>query len=224
MKRFYTLLAGLAVVGAALLFLASRDTAQSPGSVLPDAAPAPPASDGFAGYTLGSDTAPVEVTEYSDFECPFCARFANLQMPAIKRQLIATGKVRWRYREFPIENHPYATYAAHAAQCAGEQGRFWEMHDALFGDHSWAQTGRNPARLFNSMAQQVGLDRARYDQCMDSNRYAGRIAAAAREGAERGVGGTPTFFVNGRLTDFPRGATSDAFKALADSLIAARSR
>ena len=222
MNRFYLLLGGLAVGGGGLLFLASRDKepAQTPGT----ATVTPVVSDGFAGYTLGSDSAPVEVTEYSDFECPFCARFANLQMPAIKRQLIETGKVRWRYREFPLDIHRYARYAALAAQCAGEQGRFWEMHDALFGDHSWAQTGRNPQRLFNSMAERVGVDRGRYDGCMESNRYAARIAASSAEGVQRGVGGTPTFFVNGRLTDFPRGATSDAFKALADSLIAARSR
>jgi protein-disulfide isomerase len=212
MNRFYLTLGGVALLGGSLLFMASRDKP----AATPAAVPVAVASDGFTGFALGADTAPVQIVEYSDFECPYCARFANLQMPAIRRQLIETGLVRWTYREFPLDNHPYARYAAHAAQCAGEQGRFWELHDALFADHSWAQTGRNPRRLFNSMARRVGLDFDRYEACMDANRYAGRVAAARQEGEARGVGGTPTFFVNGR--QFQGNPTSDAFKALVDSL------
>jgi protein-disulfide isomerase len=154
--------------------------------------------------------------EYSDFECPFCARFATLQMPAVRRQLIETGVVRWRFREFPLPIHPYGRYAAHAAQCAGEQGRFWEMHDAIFADHSWAQTGKNPARLFNAMAERSGVDLATYKACMESNRFAARIEASRQEGEARGVGATPTFYVNG--VPYRGNPTSDAFKALADSL------
>ena len=213
MKRFYLLLGALAVGGLALLFLASRDEPVA-GAV---DGPVPVASsDGFTGYTLGADTAPVEITEYSDFECPFCARFANLQMPAVRRQLIETGRVRWRFRDFPLPSHQYSRYASHAAHCAAEQGRFWEMHDALFRDHSWSHRGRNPEGLVNDMARRVGLDFARYEECMAANRYAGRIEAARREGDARGVNGTPTFFVNGRR--YGGLATSDAFKALVDSL------
>lgn len=215
MKRFYLVLIALAVVGAGALLLASRDK-PVPGTL---AGPMPVApGDGFTGYAMGSDGAPVEVVEYSDFECPFCARFANLQMPAVRRQLIEAGIVRWRFRDFPLPSHQYARYASHAAHCAGEQGRFWEMHDAIFADHSWAQTGRNPERLFNAMAERVGVDRERYRACMEENRYASRIEAARQEGEALGVGGTPTFFVNGR--PYRGNATSDAFKALADSLAA----
>jgi len=213
MKRFYVMLVGLALLGAGALYLASRDRTV-PGTV-EGPMPAVP-GDGFGGYVMGSDSAPVEVVEYSDFECPFCARFANLQMPAVRRQLIETGLVRWRFRDFPLPGHPYSRYAAHAAQCAGEQNRFWEMHDALFADHSWAQTGKNPRGLFNSMAQRVGLDMGAYAACMAANRYAARIEASRLEGEARGVGGTPTFFVNGQ--PFRANPTSDAFKALADSL------
>ena len=213
MKRFYMILVALAAAGGAVLFLASR------GQPVPGAIEGPTpvvASDGFTGFTIGSDSAPVEVVEYSDFECPFCARFATLQMPAVRRQLIETGVVRWRFREFPLPGHPYARYAAHAAHCAGEQGRFWEMHDAIFADHSWAQTGKKPARLFNAMAERSGVDLAAYKACMQSNRFAARIEAARQEGDARGVGGTPTFFVNG--VPYRGNPTSDAFKALADSL------
>lgn len=213
MKRFYMMLGALAVVGGAVLFLASRE-GPVPGAI--EGPTAVVASDGFTGYTIGKDSAPVEVVEYSDFECPFCARFANLQMPAVRRQLIETGVVRWRFREFPLPIHPYGRYAAHAAHCAGEQGRFWEMHDAIFADHSWAQTGRNPARLFNAMAERTGVDLRAYKSCMESNRFAARIEASRKEGEARGVRGTPSFYVNG--VPYLGNPTSDAFKALADSL------
>src|SRR2546421_9308256 len=117
---------------------------------------------------LGSDAAPIEIAEYSDFECPFCASFATVQMPVIRTQLIATGKVRWRFRDFPLPTHAYSRYAALAAQCAGEQGKFWEMHDQLFTNHQWAQTGKNPRGLFRDLARGIGLDLDQYDPCMDS--------------------------------------------------------
>ncbi len=219
MSRFYLALGGVAVACAAVLYLLVR---QTPGAAR--AAAEPPvavADDGFRGYTLGSDAAPIEVTEYSDFECPFCANFAAIQMPTIKQQLITTGKVRWRFRDFPLPSHQYSRFAAHAAQCAGEQGRFWEMHDQLFYNHAWAQTGKNPAGLFRDFAKAAGLDLARYDACMESGRYAARIEFSRQEGDQRLVDGTPTFFVNGeRLRTNSYG--SDVFKHVVDSLTARR--
>jgi protein-disulfide isomerase len=219
MSRFYLALGGVAVACAAVLYMLMR---QPPAAAR--AAAEPPVAvvdDGFRGYTLGSDAAPVEVTEYSDFECPFCANFAAVQMPTIKQQLIATGKARWRYRDFPLPNHQYSRFAAHAAQCAGEQGKFWEMHDQLFYNHSWAQTGRNPAGLFRDFAKAAGVDLARYDACMEGGRYAARIEFSRQEGDQRMVDGTPTFFVNGaRLRANSYG--SDVFKHVVDSLAARR--
>lgn len=216
MKRFYLILAALAVAGVAVLVLASRERPM-PGAI--EGAVPVAASDGFTGFTLGSDSAPVEIVEYSDFECPFCARFANLQMPAVRRQLIETGLVRWRFRDYPLPSHQFSRLAAHAAQCAGEQGRFWEMHDALYANHSaWAQTGRDPTRLFNERAEQSGVEMGAYRTCMESNRHAARIEAARQEGEARGVGGTPTFFVNGAR--FGGAPTSDGFKAVVDSITA----
>ncbi len=214
MKGFYLLLVAVAVIGGAVLWYGSRGTQAStaaPGTPLPVAA-----ADGFKGYTLGSDSAPIDVTEYSDFECPFCAQFATVQMPVVRSQLIATGRVRWRYRDFPLPTHAYSRYAALAAQCAGEQAKFWDMHDQLFDHHQWAQTGKNPRNLFRDFGKAIGLDLDKYDACMDGQRYAGRIQASVQEGEARGVKGTPTFFVNGRL--YEGRSTSDDFKALADSL------
>jgi protein-disulfide isomerase len=213
MKGFYVLLVGVAAVGGGVLWYGSQQHA-------PTAAPNGPvpvaAADGFRGYTLGPDSAPIEITEYSDFECPFCASFATVQMPVIREQLIATGRVRWRFRDFPLPTHAYSRYAALAAQCAGEQGKFWEMHDQLFSNHQWAQTGKNPRGLFREFARSVGLDLDKYDACMDGQRYAGRIQASVQEGEARGVKGTPSFHVNGR--PYQGRSASDDFKALVDSL------
>jgi len=213
MKGFYLLLVGVAVIGGGVLWYGSqqRAPAPAPNGPLPVAA-----ADGFRGYTMGSDSAAIEITEYSDFECPFCASFATVQMPVIREQLIATGKVRWRYRDFPLPTHAYSRYAALAAQCAGEQGKFWEMHDQLFTNHQWAQTGKNPRGLFRDFARSIGLDLDKYDACMDGQRYAGRIQASVQEGEARGVKGTPSFYVNGR--QYQGRSASDDFKALVDSL------
>jgi protein-disulfide isomerase len=218
MKRFYLLLVALAVIGGALLYVAGK----SKGGSISAVTDVPPANDGFKGYTLGSDSAPVEVVEYVDYECPICAIFATVQFPTIKEQLIAPGKVRWRIRDYPlrIPAHPNARYAALAAECAGEQGKFWPMADNLFMHHDWAQTGRDVSGLFRGFAQAAGVDLAKYDVCMQSQRYAGRIAASYLEGEQRGVNGTPTFFVNGR--PYPGRATSDGFKGYVDSLLAQR--
>ena len=219
MNRFYVVLGALAVALAITLFVLLRDDT----GAAPAAAGPPPTAtdDGFRGYTLGSDAAPVEITEYVDFECPVCASFAVIQMPTIKDQLIETGKVRWRTRDFPLPIHKYSRFSAHAAQCAGEQGKFWEMHDQLFANHSWAQTGKDPSRLFRDFAKNVGLDLERYDACMKAGRYAARIEYSRQEGLNRMVDGTPTFYLNGTKMETSRRLPgSDDFKRWADSVIA----
>ena len=90
------------------------------------------------------------------------------------------------------------------------------MHDQLFTNHQWAQTGKNPRSLFRDFAQAAGLDLDKYDACMDGQRYAARIQASVQEGEALNVGGTPTFFVNGKR--FDGHPTSDAFKSLVDGL------
>jgi len=216
MNRFYVVVAVVAVVLAGAVFALLKT-----GGGAPAAAAGPPpkvVDDGFRGYTLGSGDAPVEITEYLDFECPVCATFATIQMPTIKEQLINTGKVRWRYRDFPLPIHQYSRFSAHAAQCAGAQGKFFEMHDQLFYHHQWAQTGKDPSRLFRDLAKAAGVELAAYDACMESGRYAARIEFSRQEGDQVLVDGTPTFFANGKKLNFRRLPTSDDFKALADSL------
>jgi protein-disulfide isomerase len=222
MNRFYLILGAVAVIGAGALFLSARN---KPAAVLTWDGPAPaPAADGFNGYVMGSDSAPVEVMEFLDFECPACASFANIQFPTVRDQLIATGRVRWRSRDLPLPGHKYSRFSAHAAQCAGEQDRYWEMHDRLFADHSWAQTGRDPSALFRQMAQSAGVDISKWDECMQSGRYAGRIEASRQEAERLGASGTPTFFVNGRMLQGGGVPNSDQIKALVDQAAAAPKR
>ena len=216
MKGFYLLVVAVAVIGGGALWYTSQRSPAPPPSAAPVPATPVPAADAFRGFTQGADAAPVEITEYSDFECPFCASFATVQMPVIREQLIATGKLRWRFRDFPLPSHKYSRYAALAAQCAGEQGKFWELHDQLFNNHQWAQTGKNPRSLFRDFAKAVALDLDKYDACLDGQRYAARLDASVQEGEQLGVRGTPSFFVNGRA--YTGRGTSDDFKALVDSL------
>jgi protein-disulfide isomerase len=216
MKGFYVLLLVVAIGGGAWLVYSARHKPEE--RIVPaTAAPVAPAGS-FHGYTLGNDAAPVHVVEYSDFECPFCASFVTVQMPEVSQQLINTGKVHWRFRDFPLSGHKHSRTAALAAQCAGEQGKFWEMHDQLFYNHQWAQRDKDPSGLFREFAKTIGLDADRYGACVDSQRYAGRIEESRLEGEALGVDHTPSLYVNGRI--FRGQPTSDGLKALVDSLIA----
>jgi protein-disulfide isomerase len=214
MKRFYGILAGVAVVGLGVLaYLLSRPRSVSlPANVTVQAAD----TAGFRGYLKGSESAPVEITEYADYQCPFCQTFATLQMPTIEERLIRTGRLRWRYRDFPLQQHQWARIAAHSAACADEQGKYWEQHDRIYeGQGEWSGA-RDGADHFRKYAQTNGLDLGRYDECMDSGKYAGRIQASYEEGARVGVQSTPTLLVGDRL--YQGRIDSDAIARLVDSL------
>jgi protein-disulfide isomerase len=192
---FYVILGAIVVVGAGALWLARR-SGEGPGVQVIDSIPAP-ASAAFEGYVLGSDSAPVTIVEYADFECGACAQFAILTGPDIKQRLVQTGRVRWIFRDFPIEGHRNSLPAHLAAACAAEQGRFWEMHDQLYFNHRrWVLEAR-PARRIRELAAAIpGVDARRFNDCLGSARYQDRILASQRAGVERGVSSTPTFDIN----------------------------
>ena len=210
MNKFYLVLGGVAVIGVgALLYLMGKPKSVSiPVDVTVQTAD----TAGFRGYLLGSDTAKLEVTEYADYQCPVCQDFETIQFPTVRQQLIETGLVRWRYRDFPLDMHPHARVAAHAAACAEEQSKFWEMHDALYHNQAQWAPMRNAAGAFSDYAKGAGLDVARYDACMSSAKFAGRIKASFDEGIKLGVSGTPNFVIGGRLyqTTMP----SDSIRAI----------
>lgn len=216
-NRFYLLLGVLAVAGVAVLayLAAGGGTVSIPANVQVLAAD----TAGFRGYLVGSPDAPVEITEYADYQCPACEAFATVQWPTIKQRLIDTGRLRWRFRDFPLDQiHPSARLAAHSVACADEQGRFLEQNDRIYATQTqWTRSGAE--RTFRRIAEELGLDLGAYDECMRSARYAGRIQASQEEGVRLGVNGTPTFLANGRL--YSQGFNYDEIRRLVDSVTAA---
>ena len=140
----------------------------------------------------GPATAPVTIVEFSDFQCPYCARVT----PTLKQIEEKYGdKVRVVFRDFPlVQIHKDAAKAAEAGECAHEQGKFWEMHDRLFADQSKLQV-----EALKQKATEIGLDAEKFNQCLDSSKYAAEVQKDVDEGARYGVTGTPAFFINGRM-------------------------
>jgi protein-disulfide isomerase len=220
MRRFYALFAVVALIGiGALVYLTMRpQTVSIPANVTVQ----PSDTSGFRGYIKGSPQAPVEIAEYADYQCPFCQTFATLQMPTIEERLINTGRLRWRYRDFPLQQHPFARLAAHSAACAAEQGKYWDQHRRIYeGQQEWAEA-RDAGPVLRGYAQANGLDLGRYDACMKSGKYAGRIQASLNEGMQVGVNSTPTLLVGNRL--YSGRLDSDAITKLVDSLAPRRSQ
>ncbi|HKC13622.1 MAG TPA: thioredoxin domain-containing protein [Vicinamibacteria bacterium] len=143
-----------------------------------------------AGAARGPLGARVTIVEFSDFQCPYCAR-ARQTLDRVRETY--GDRVRTVYRDFPLPMHPEAAKAAEAGACAGEQGKFWEMHDRIFD---------NQARLLvpdlKHYAGELGLDTQAFEQCLDSGRHAPDWQRDLEEGARYGVSATPAFFINGR--------------------------
>ncbi|HEX9579957.1 MAG TPA: DsbA family protein [Gemmatimonadales bacterium] len=223
LKPFYALLGGIAVVGGGWLLVSARSGGQPPAlEALPPGAVT--AAGDFPGYVLGSDSAPLEVVEYADFQCPACAQFAILTMHDVQERLIQTGRVRWRFRDFPLEMHDKARLAHHAAACAGEQNQFWAMHDQLYyGQARWStQRASGATRMYRDYARALGLDLGGFDGCMESGRFQARIEASVQEGLRLGVGSTPTFVMgNARIAE---ALPYDRLRQVIDSLTTLQQR
>ncbi len=140
--------------------------------------------------SAGGKDAPVTIVEFSDFQCPFC-RAAETAVKTVKDKY--GDKIRLVYLDFPLGMHAHAMDAARAGRCAGEQGKFWELHDAMFAD----QSKLAPADL-KADAKRLGLDTKAFDTCFDANKYDASIHKNMSQGQALGVTATPTFFVNGR--------------------------
>lgn len=146
----------------------------------------------------GSASAPITLVEFSDFQCPYCGKFWKDTLPQIEENYVKTGKVKLVYRDFPLPFHPQAQPAALASECAHEQGKFWEMHDAIFENQKeWAgQEGAGD--FFKAYGKKIGLNGKQFDECMKSKKYASEVMKDVVDGSAVGVGGTPGFFVNGK--------------------------
>lgn len=139
----------------------------------------------------GPADAPITIVEFSEYQCPFCAR-VNPTLKALEQKY--AGKIRLVFKDFPLQNHAQAPKAAEAAHCAGDQGKYWELHDRLFANQQQLQVPE-----LKKHAAAVGLDQAVFDQCLDSGKHTANVQADVVLGGQMGVSSTPTVYINGRV-------------------------
>jgi protein-disulfide isomerase len=211
MKKFYYLFGAVAVIGIGVV-------GYNVGSgVLGTAASAPIELDlsnnedlvALAqGVTKGDPNAPVTIVEFGDYQCPGCGQFALSVEPQIAGTLVASGKVKFVFYDFPlISIHPNAFIAARATRCANEQDKYWEYHETVFRNQARWSTATMPSSAFEGYAEDVGIDKKAFATCLNSDKYADIITANMQLGTRMGVTGTPTIFVNAngqlrRLNDY----------------------
>lgn len=215
-RAFYLVIAAVAVVGiAGLTYLSTRPKGAATATRF-DSTLAPVTS---SGYVLGSPEAPLEVTEFADFECPTCGRFAVLVEPDVRARLVNTGQVRIRYIDFPLDMHRNTWNASRAAACADEQGKFWEMHDIIYANQDrWDGTAtNNPDKVLKQLGEQIGLNKSQFNECVDTKKTQAKVQAHYKLAMANQVGGTPTFIFGNKKVNF---VTYDEFKKMADEAIA----
>jgi protein-disulfide isomerase len=146
---------------------------------------------------LGNPEAPLTLIEFSDYQCPYCRRFFEETLPALKTEYVDTGKLRYIFRAFPLDRlHPQARKAAEAAHCAREQGQYWAMHDLLFHHPQALQVEQ-----LQAYAHRLGLDAVAFNSCLEHGAYAGAVQKDVEEGLAAGVYGTPAFFLGKTRAD-----------------------
>ena len=138
----------------------------------------------------GKADAPITIIEFSDYQCPFCGRFVKNTFPDIAKKYIDGGKVKYVFRDFPLEFHKQAPKASEAANCAGDKGKYWEMHDKLFDNQSTLTVDK-----LKQYAADIGLDTESFNACIDSGKHADEINKDLEDGKKATVSGTPTFFI-----------------------------
>lgn len=226
-KLIAALIAGaLLVVGAAAWPHASRafrkDAAEP---ALPGGAAAAAQDDAaslmFPARTKGDSTAPIQIYEVSDFQCPYCRMFSMETLPALEREYIRTGKVRFTFLNFPIaQSHPNAPAAHELAMCAARQDRFWPVHDILYRTQgTWAALSE-PGPYFRSLADSAGLDRKALEECFTSGSVRWLIQAEAEMSWRAGVTSTPSFIIEGGL--LKGHAPIELWRPILDSLYGAK--
>jgi protein-disulfide isomerase len=148
------------------------------------------------GSTRGVPSAPVVLIEFSDFECPYCAKFAIEIAPPLLKEYVDQGRLLVVFKDYPLPKHSKAEPAAIAAWCAGRQGKFWEIHDVLF-----QYRGALRDSDFDAAARTTGLDGAAYQECRNSNEARQHVALNKAEGVNLGVPATPAFLIGRRVAD-----------------------
>jgi protein-disulfide isomerase len=202
-------IAAIALIGVAnLLKGGGNDTTNANPIDIPDhTAP----TDGMA---LGMADAPVTIYEYSDFQCPNCRDVAAEVVPHLDTDYLATGKAKLIFKNMAFIGQE-STWAAEAAACASDQGKFWDYHNKLFENQNGENKGAFKVDNLKRFALEIGLDEVAFNTCFDEGKYTAKIADERSEGQRRGVSGTPTFFVGQTQVDSTYEAIS---KAIDDAL------
>ena len=191
---------GLITLGAALVVLAVVWPQLRPvGEIIPVTPADWPDADGLS---LGDPNAPATIDVFEDFQCPACRNFTENTEPLVVQNLVATGKARYVFHNYPFLDDQSARkesdQAANAAMCASEQNKFWDMHSILFANWSGENLGAFNDRRLQAMAESIGLDMDAFNSCFNANKYEAEIQADLQLGEEMGVSGTPSVFVNGQ--------------------------
>jgi protein-disulfide isomerase len=216
MKRYLpfvivALVAAGAVGGGAVLYRAKRPHPLT----IPKEKSASAAKESGEGHVLGPADAPVTLQEFGDFQCPPCGRLSE---PINQLQRDYKEKLRLVFRNFPLINHLHARDAAYAAEAAGLQGRFWEMHDVLYREQAVWSNSADTRALFAAYAGYIGLNTERFKLDMDSEKVKERVDADQKQGLSLGVKNTPTIFVNNKEID-PKSLNPAELRAAVDAAL-----
>jgi protein-disulfide isomerase len=149
----------------------------------------------------GNPAAAVVIEEFSSYQCPFCGKYFRESYPQVMADYVETGQVLYIFRDFPLASQPQSRLAAESANCAGSVGggdTYWTMHDLLFERQAEWSGRREADAIFKEYAIELGLNTDLFGECLDSGATRADVEADAAEGTQRGVRGTPTFFINGQ--------------------------
>jgi protein-disulfide isomerase len=216
---FYVLLGVVAVAGAGWLIMQSK--AAGAANTLQPVTLTLEQQQSVPGISQGNADAPLVVMEFADFQCPACGIFARFSKPLVK-PYIDNGTIRFVWYDFPImELHKNAVLAARAGRCANEQNGFWPMHDVVFARQSEWSESNSATDLFIGYAQQSGLERGAFAECLRSEKFQKEVSESYELGRTLGVSGTPTLLVNGKRIEAP-GTTAEWEQLVQSELGSAR--
>jgi protein-disulfide isomerase len=152
------------------------------------------------GRTLGSENARVTVEDYFDFQCPVCARAAATIDPKIEQDYVADGRVKLVFRHMALIGQE-SIWAADAAECANDQGKFWDYHDKLFENQHGENKGAFSIDNLKRFAVELGLDTQTFNQCLDSGKHEDLVKAETQDGLKKGIQSTPTFVIGSQTIE-----------------------
>jgi protein-disulfide isomerase len=200
-RQRLTIVGVITVVAAILVFLVVWQPLSSVGEIIPITPAALPEADGLS---LGDPNAAVTIDVFEDFQCSACQRFTQNIEPLVIENLVATGRARYVFHNYPFLDGNGAgssgesDQASNAAMCANEQDKFWEMHSIIYANWNGENRGQFSDRRLQRMAESIGLEMDAFNSCFNANKYEADIQADFDLGREMGVSGTPTVFVNGQ--------------------------